>query len=68
VGEKFVDVRDYYPFALVEPIETVERNQDTLRAEFMRDIDLSLKQEVFVDSFTDFHTLDIAKRDSALSR
>lgn len=66
--EKFVDVTPYYPFSLLEPIESLEKNQDTVRAESMRNIDLSLNQEIRVDQFTDYHTLDVAKRELAHSR
>ena len=68
VGEKFIDVRDLFPFASVETIEILEKNIEGVRGEFMRDIDLALHQEVRVDAFTDYHTLDVAKRESALSR
>ena len=68
MGEKFIDVRDLFPFASVETIEILEKNIEGVRGEFMRDIDLALHQEVRVDAFTDYHTLDVAKRESALSR
>ncbi|GAB0174501.1 MAG: hypothetical protein HHAS10_03800 [Candidatus Altimarinota bacterium] len=67
-GERFLDVTHLFPFSNTEAIDTLEKNIDTVRGELMKVHDFSEIQEVRVETFTDFHTLDIAKREIAHSR